>query len=157
MRLLAARGYSVSELRLRLRRRAAATNQADTLLAKFIESGLVNDERFAEVYARARLENQGQGRLRVLADLKRRGVPAQTAAVAVEHVFGDTEEAELIERFLRRKLRGVSLREHLQEPRNLASAYRRLRRAGFSGAGSIRMLQRFSEQADELESMEEAV
>jgi len=154
MRLLAARGYSESEIRQKLRRRAVEEGDVGKVLGRLRQAGCLDDKRFAETYARSRLENQGHGRLRVLRDLRRRQVPQPVANDAVEQTFRETDEAALIERFLRRKFRGTSLGDYLAEPKHLASAYRRLRNAGFTSANSIRILKRYADRADELESME---
>ena len=77
------------------------------------------------------------------------------ARAAVERVYAGTEETALIEEFLRRAYRNVSLAEHLAEPRRLAAAYRKLRYAGFSASASIRVLERYAPQAAELDAAEE--
>jgi regulatory protein len=156
MRLLAARGYSEAEIRQKLRRRAIHAPDTAAVLGRLREADLLNDVRFAESFARARLENQGHGRFRVLRELRGRQVPDAIARDAADKIFQETDEAELIEQYLRRKFRGTSLAEHLADPRRLASAYRRLRTAGFGSANSIRILKRYADRAEELESMESA-
>ncbi|MCP5111512.1 MAG: regulatory protein RecX [bacterium] len=153
-RLLAARAYSVAELRDKLRRKAAARADVNPLIKRLTEARALDDERYAEAYASSRLENQGHGRSRVLRDLRQHRVPAAVAERAVGAVFDDTDETELVEAFLARKYRNVVLPEFLAEARNLASAYRRLRYAGFSSGASIAVLKRHSEQAEQLESIE---
>ena len=64
MRLLSARGYSESEIRQKLRRRAARAPDTGKVLTRLRDAGLLDDKRFAESYARSRLESQGHGRLR---------------------------------------------------------------------------------------------
>jgi len=155
-RLLAARGYSESEIRQKLGRRATQAQDARQVLGRLREAGFVNDSRFAENFARSRLENQGHGRFRVLRDLRGRQVTESVARDAVDAVFRETDETLLIEQYLRRKFRGVPLPDYLADPKHLASAYRRLRTAGFSSSNSIRILKRYTHRAEELESMEAA-
>ena len=57
----------------------------------------------------------------------------------------------MIESFLARKYRGKDLGALLSEEKHLASAFRRLRAAGFSTGNSIRVLKRFAAEADRLE------
>ena len=57
----------------------------------------------------------------------------------------------LIQNFLERKYRGKNLGELLAEQKNLASAFRKLRLAGFSSGTSIRALKRYAAEADQLE------
>ena len=61
---------------------------------------------------------------------------------------------ELIEAYLSRKFRGKDLASWLSDDKNLMAAYRRLRYAGFSGGNSIRVLKRYTQQADQLEGSE---
>ena len=155
LRLLASRNYSVAELRGRLQRRAQRTGDVVRVVGRLRELGYLNDAKYAELYARLRLENDGFGRDRVVRDLIRKKIARQVAEKAVAEVFAETDEESLIEEYLRRKYRAVRLPEHLAEPRNLASVYRRLRYAGFSGGGIVRVLRRFSDEAERLEGLEE--
>lgn len=154
LRLLGARGYSERELRGKLRSRAARPQDLEPVMDRLREYGYLDDRRLAASYASARLENQGFGQERVLRDLRRKGVAAGIAQDAVKETYRDSDETVLIEAFLARKFRGVSLREHLAEPRHLAAAYRRLRNAGFGAAASIAVLRGYSERAEELEHLE---
>jgi regulatory protein len=155
LRLLGGRAYSMGELREKMRPRAEQAESIDTVIAKLKESGYVDDKKFAENYAAARLENEGFGKMRVLRDLRQRRVAPKLAEQVTERAFQSTDETELVEAFLKRKFRGKDLGPFLKEPKNLAAAYRRLRYAGFSSGGSIRVLKRYANRAEELEGMEE--
>lgn len=148
---LGRRALSAGEIRQRLQEKAADAADVDPTMAKLTEYGYLNDERFAESYAGARQSNQGLGRIRVLRDLRTRRVSAQTAEQAVEKVFGDKDELQLVQDYVERKFRNKNLREYLADPNHLASAYRKLRYAGFGSAVCIRVLKRYSERADEIE------
>lgn len=154
LRSLGARALSIGELREKLRRRAEHAEDVEKALAKLRESGYLNDARYAESYATARLENEGLGRTRVLRDLRRRRVAPALAEKAVAKTFAGTDETELIEAYLERKFRGKDLPSWLAEEKNLAAAYRRLRYAGFSSGNSIRVLKRYAQRAEELEGLE---
>ena len=92
--------------------------------------------------------------MRVLRDLRQRRVAPKLAEQVTERTFQSTDETELIEAFLKRKFRGKQLGPFLKDPKNLAAAFRRLRYAGFSSGASIRVLKRYSNQAEELEGIE---
>ena len=154
VRALGGRAHSTGELREKLRRRAERPEDVEQVLAKLKELGYLDDRRFAENYAAARLENQGLGKMRVLRDLRQRRIAPQLAEQAAEKTYRETDEAALIGEFLKRRYRGKKLAEFLQDEKNLAGAYRRLRYAGFSAGASIRVLKQFSKQAEELEVME---
>jgi len=155
LRLLAARAYSEGELKQRLLRRAQAPSDAEQVLCALKERRLLDDRRFAEAFAISRLESEGFGWRRTLAELRRRKVDRQLAQEVVEATYQQVDEVQLIEDYLKRKYRQGDLAARLQEPRELASVYRRLRRAGFGSGNIIRVLRQYSELADELEGLEE--
>ena|SRR5579862_9308584 len=157
LRALSGRAHSSGELREKLRRRAQNDQDVDAVLAKLKEVGYLNDRQFAESYATARLQNQGLGKMRVLRDLRQRRVAPKLAEQATEKTYEKTDEANLIEEFLRRKYRGKELGKFFSEEKNLAGAFRRLRYAGFSAGQSIRVLKRFANQpvvAEVLDALE---
>ncbi|MFB3778586.1 MAG: regulatory protein RecX [Bryobacteraceae bacterium] len=154
LRALGGRAHSVSELAEKLRRRAEREEDVKEVLAALKERGYLDDRAYARLFASARLENQGFGRARVLRDLRARRVAPAVAEQAVKAAYSGVDETALIEAFLKRKCRSVSLDTYLAEPKNMASAYRKLRLAGFTSAGVIRVLKRHSERAEDLESLE---
>src|ERR1700723_234329 len=154
LRALGGRAHSAGELRDKLRRRAQSDEDVDSVLAKLREAGYLNDRRFAENFASARLQNQGLGKMRVLRDLRQRRVAPKLAEQVTEKTYEQTDEAKLIEEFLLRKFRGKQLPAFLSEAKNLAGAFRRLRYAGFSAGQSIRVLKRFASQPEVAEVLE---
>lgn len=155
LRTLGARAMSAAQLKTKLRARALREEDVDAVVAALREYGFLNDRKFAEGFATARRDSRGFGQQRVLSDLMRQKVAGGVARQVVAQAYADTDETALVEDFLRRKFRGKDLPTLLAEPAKLASAYRKLRTAGFSAGNSIRVLKRFASAADELESMEE--
>jgi regulatory protein len=150
LNLLGGRALSVSEVRTKLTRKAAHAEDVPGVISKLKEYGYLDDARFAEGYASARKDSGNYGKMRVLRDLRQRRVASPTAQHAVDQAYEDTDEAAMVEQWLRRKFRAVNLAEYLREEKHLASTYRKLRYAGFSSSASIRALKRFAERADEL-------
>jgi regulatory protein len=150
-RSLARRAQSLSELRLRLKQRAARQEDVAEAIARLKEAGFLNDRKFADSFANWRRENQGLGKARVMRDLMSRRVAPALAKQAVDGAFANTDETAMIESFLERKYRGKELGRLLAEEKNLASAFRRLRAAGFSAGNSIRVLKRYAANAERLE------
>jgi regulatory protein len=151
---IAARAQSVSELRTKLRKKAAHKEDVEDVLAYLKESGYADDNRFATAFAGWRRENQGMGKARVVRDLMAKRVSPQVAQAAVEAAYKDTDEVTLIEGFLARTYRGKNLKTLLAEPKHWASAYRKLRVAGFGSSTSIRVLKRYA-NAVEIEEIDE--
>jgi len=154
LRALGGRAYSIGELAEKLRRRAEHAADVDAVLKKLKEAGYLDDRRFAENFAAARLENEGLGKMRVLRDLRQRRVAGALAEKVTEQAYRDTNESDLIEQFLKRKYRGKKLGTFLREEKNLAAAFRRLRYAGFSAGASIRVLKRYAQEPEVLDALE---
>ena len=154
-RALAARAQTSSELRERLKRRAVRQTDVDLVLARLKDAGYLNDRRFAESFANWRRDNRGFGKARVMRDLMARRVAPAVARQAAETAYKEADEILMIEDFLARKYRGKNLGALLAEEKYLASAYRKLRGAGFGVGNSIRVLKRYAAEADRLEEMEE--
>ncbi len=154
LKALSARANSAGELREKLRQRAEKMGDVDGILARLKEYGYLNDKQYAENYAARRLENEGFGRSRVLSDLRSRRVAPAVAERAVNSTFQNVDEVELIEQFLARKYRKQPLGEILAEPKGLASAFRRLRAAGFSSGNALRVLKRYAKDHEALEALE---
>jgi len=154
-RVLSSRAQTVSELREKLRRKAARREDVDEVLRRLKDIGYLNDQRFAESFASWRRENQGLGKTRVVRDLLARRVAPAVAAKAAEAAFTGVNEIEMIEHFLARRFRGKNLGVLLKEEKYLASAFRKLRGAGFSAGNSIRVLKRYAAEAERLEELED--
>jgi regulatory protein len=153
-RLLGVRALSVAQLKDKLRRRAQNAADVDAVVGLLKDLAVLSDRRFAEHFAAARAGAKSVGRQRVLADLLKKRVAPKVAEKAVSEAYQDFDEAAAIEDWLSRKYRSQNLGELLQDPARLASAYRRLRTAGFSSAASIRVLKRFAAAAEQLEDTE---
>jgi regulatory protein len=81
-------------------------------------------------------------------------VAPAVADAAVERTYKDQDEVALIEAFMARKYRGRNLGALLAEEKHLASAWRRLRYAGFSAGNSLRVLKRYAADEASLEALE---
>jgi regulatory protein len=149
LRLLAQRPYSFADLRTKLLRRSDSPSVVTDTLAKLREYGMADDEKFSEAFASFRLQNDGFGQARVLRDLRAKRVPASVAEKAVAKTFEKTEESELALQFLQRKYRNKDLGALLKDQKQFASAYRKLRVAGFSSAISLTLLKRYAKEAAE--------
>lgn len=154
-RALSARALSMNELRTRLKRRAARAEDVDEAISRLKAAGFLDDRRFADLFAGSRRDNQGLGKAKVVRDLMARRVAPELARKAVDSAYAGADELAMIERFLERKYRGKDLGELLKQEKHLASAYRKLRTAGFSAGNSIRALKQHAAGAERLEELEE--
>lgn len=154
LKILAARACSVGELRQKLQNRAERTEDVDSTISRLRDYGYLDDKRFAESFATRKLENQQFGRVRVMRDLRERRVGRALAEHSVEKVYAGIDETALIEAFIRRKFRFASREPLFEDDKALASAYRKLLRAGFRSGEIIRALKKFSQNPELLDGFE---
>jgi regulatory protein len=154
LKLLSGRAHSTGEVRQKLKFRALRAEDADEALARLKELGYLDDRRFAEGYAASRLSGDKLGRARVVRDLRQRRVAPALAETAAGKVYEGVDESAMIEDWIRRKYRTASREGLFQEDKEMASAYRRLARAGFRSGDIIRVLKRFARNPELLDSFD---
>jgi regulatory protein len=106
IKLLTARPRSVAELRERLLRRKDTDEEVvEAVIARLREYGYLNDERFAFSYASYRVKQKPVGRRRLEQDLKFKKVDSRVADEALDMVFCETPEEQLIDEAIAKRLR----------------------------------------------------
>src|SRR6267378_4291035 len=98
VKLLAAKPRSVAELRERLLERGSSKATVETVIARLREYGYLDDERYAVGYASAKVRQQPIGRRRLQQSLQLKKVDPAVAEEALDQVFAETSEDELIDR-----------------------------------------------------------
>lgn len=154
LRALGQRAHSAGDLKRKLAARAASPQDLHATMAKLLEYGLTDDRKFAEAFYASRLQNRGFGKLRVVRELRMRGVAPKIADEAARTAFQDVNEADLIEQFLHRNYKRPNLSEFFKEPKHLMAAYRKLRVAGFTSTVAIDVLKHYAKTAEELADTE---
>ena len=129
---LARRMRTVAELKRMMRARIEEpeSEYGDTLVELVIrrlkDRGYLNDSQYAAYYSSMRRDNQRLGRLRVVTELKSRGVHGAVIDKAVEAAYDGVSEEKLARDYLRKK--------RLSKPKDqkeTARIFRQLARAGF--------------------------
>jgi len=106
VKLLAAKPRSVAELRERLLRRKGTTEAVvETVISRLREYGYLDDERFAFSYASFKVKQRPLGRRRLERDLKLKKVATEVANEALELVYAETSEEQLIDKAIEKRLR----------------------------------------------------
>jgi regulatory protein len=106
VKLLAAKSRSIAELRERLLESKRTTNTAvDEVIARLREYGYLDDERYAFGYASLKVRQRPIGRARLARDLKFKQVENQIADAALDMVYAETSEEELIDRAIEKRIR----------------------------------------------------
>ena len=105
-KLLAARPRSVSELRERLLQGRGATRTiVDEVITRLRDYGYLDDARFAHSYASLRVQQRPLGRQRLQRDLWAKKIDKATAEDALDLVFANTPEDQLIDRAIAKRIR----------------------------------------------------
>lgn len=105
-KLLAAKQRSVEELRERLLTGRGATPElVETVIERLREYGYLDDARFAQSYASLRVQQRPIGRQRLQRDLWQKKIDKQTVDAALDQVFEETPEDELIDRAIAKRVR----------------------------------------------------
>ena len=147
VKLLAAKPRSVEELRGRLLEKGWADEASVAYaLSKLKEYGYLDDERFAFGFASYRVKQKPLGRQRLARDLKTRKVSKETADAALELVYQETPEEELITRAIEKRVR---LRGRPATRQETKSLYDHLLRLGFSYDLIIRKVREASDAPEE--------
>jgi regulatory protein len=129
VKLITAKSRSVAELRERLlQSRQANESDVEAVISRLKEYGYLDDERFAVSYASLKVKQRPIGRRRLERDLKFKKVDSAVASEALELVYTETTEAELIDRAIEKRIR---LRGRPKDRLEAKSLFDHLLRQGF--------------------------
>jgi regulatory protein len=151
---LARRMRSVAELKRLLRNRVEADTEIGKTLVELIvvrlkDQGYLNDAKYATAFSSYRRDNEKFGRMRVVNDLKAKGVHGEVIEKAVSAVYDDVKEENLARAYLRRK--------RLQKPKDqkqAARVFRNLMRAGFGSKTIFAILKKWDVDEETLTELE---
>jgi regulatory protein len=152
---LARRMRTVAELKRLLRARVedAESEYAKTLVELIIrrlkDRGYLNDSQYAAYFSSLRRDNQKFGRMRVVTDLKAKGMHSDVIDKAVDAAFEDVNEEKQARDFLRRK--------RLKKPKDqkeTARVFRQLARGGFGTKTIFSILKRWNVDEETLSELE---
>jgi len=129
VKLLSAKSRSIAELRERLLERPQ-TNQETVaaVIERLREYGYLDDERYALGYASVKIRQRSIGRARLERELLFKKVSSEVAAAALDQVFTETSEAELLARAIEKRVR---LRGKPKTRADAKSLFDHLLRLGF--------------------------
>jgi regulatory protein len=130
VKLLAAKPRSVAELRERLlRAKNTDAEIVDTVISRLREYGYLNDEHYAFCYASYKVKQKPVGRRRLERDLKLKKIENSVANEALEMVYAETPEEQLIDDAIAKRLR---LRGRPKSRAEAKSLFDHLLRRGFA-------------------------
>jgi regulatory protein len=151
---LARRMRTVAELKRLLRARVDTEAEYGQTLVELIirrlkDRGYLNDSQYAEYFSSLRRDNQKFGRMRVVTDLKNKGMHGDVIAKAVDAAYEDVSEEKQAREFLRRK--------RLVKPRDqkeTARIFRQLARGGFGSKTIFTILKHWNVDEETLTELE---
>jgi regulatory protein len=128
--LLAYKPRSVVELRTRLMEKEWTNSQiVEEVIVKLEGYGYLNDGQFAKDFAAAQLRGKPIGKRVLQQKLAMKKLDKETVAAAIETVFEETPETEVIERAIAKRLRLKGKPETREDSKKF---YDYLLRQGFS-------------------------
>src|SRR3954452_20284631 len=128
LKMLGRRELSERQIRQRLARKEYTQEEIDDAVARLREERAINDQRVAEAIARMETGIRKRGKVRVRMQIERAGIAKDTAKAAIDEVFGDIDDAALLESSLNKRLRG---RETIADDREFQRLFRYLIGQGF--------------------------
>ena len=151
---LSRRMRTVAELKRLLRQRVESeTGLGQTLVELVIrrlkDQGYLNDSAYAATYSSLRRDNEKFGRMRVITDLKAKGVHGEIIEQAVSSAYDEVNEEKQARAYLKRK--------RLRKPKNQKEAariFRNLARAGFGASTILRILKKWDVEEETLSALE---
>jgi regulatory protein len=152
---LARRMRTVAELKRLLRARVedAESEYGKTLVELIIrrlkDRGYLNDSQYAAYFSSLRRDNQKFGRLRVVTDLKAKGMHSDVIDKAVDAAFDGVSEEKQAREYLRKK--------RLVKPKtqkDAARVFRQLARGGFGTKTIFSILKKWDVDEETLTELE---
>ncbi|MGI9056058.1 MAG: regulatory protein RecX [Pyrinomonadaceae bacterium] len=130
VRLLAAKPRSVKELRERLLEKEWTISAiVDEVLEKLKEYNYLDDEQFARTFASSKLRQKPVGKRLLKQTLSQKKLDKETVEQAIEKVYENTPEDEVIELAIKKRLRIKGKPETREDSKKF---YDHLMRQGFS-------------------------
>lgn len=135
------RDHSEKEIRAKLLRKHDA-DYVDEAVEKLIELDLVNDERYAENYARELFERKKFGKMRIKSELRAKGISADIANAAVEELF-EEEEPDDVQRIV--DIIGKRYYNRMNDEVGRKKVFSALQRMGYSFSDIREAMSEFSD------------
>jgi len=152
---LARRMRTVAELKRLLRARVenAESEYGKTLVELIIrrlkDRGYLNDSQYAAYFSSLRRDNQKFGRMRVVTDLKAKGMHSEVIDKAVDVAYEGVSEEKQAREYLRRK-RMVKPKDQ----KEAARIFRQLARGGFGPKTIFSILKKWDVDEETLSELE---
>jgi regulatory protein len=152
---LARRMRTVAELKRLMRARIEDSDSeygrtlVELVIRRLKDQGYLNDSQYAASYSSLRRDNQKFGCMRVVTELKSRGVHGDVIGKAVDTAFENVNEEKQARDYLRKKRM-----DKPQGQKEAARIFRRLAHAGFGTKTILTILKRWDVDDETLTALE---
>jgi len=155
VRALAGRMRTVAELKRLMRARIEEPESeyggtlVELVIRRLKDQGYLNDSQYAAYYSSMRRDNQKLGKMRVITELKTRGVHGAVIEKAVGDAYDGVSEEKQARDYLRKK--------RLEKPKGQKEAariFRQLVRAGFGSKTIFTILKKWDVDDETLGALE---
>ncbi len=152
---LARRMRTVAELKRLMRARVEESESeygrtlVELVIRRLKDQGYLNDSQYAASFSSLRRDNQKFGRMRIVTDLKTKGVHGDVIQKAVDAAFDGVSEEKQAREYLRKK--------RLEKPKDqkqTARIFRQLARAGFGTKTIFTILKKWDVDDETLSALE---
>jgi regulatory protein len=151
---LGRRMRSVAEMKRLMRQKVRKQEDGEVLVnavvEKLKEQKYLNDSQYAASYSSYRKENEKFGRMRVVTDLKIKGVHADVIESTVSAAYEGVNEEELARAYLRRK----RIDKKPANEKEAARVFRTLARGGFPSRTIVRILKNWDVDDETVTALE---
>jgi regulatory protein len=144
LRWLSGRELSEGQLRERLERKGYSTKAIQPVIRRLIQERTLDDRRAAASIARTEARIRRHGPRRILARLTAMRIDRDLASEVVRELFGETDEQDLLEQVLDRRLKNQTAMLHDPAARRRLLSY--LVRQGFSPSAASSLIRKKSRQ-----------
>src|SRR5271165_2997197 len=152
---LARRMRTVAELKRLMRARIEDSESeygktlVELIIRRLKDQGYLNDSQYAASFSSLRRDNQKFGRMRIVTDLKTKGVHGDVIQKAVDAAFDGVSEEKQAREYLHKK--------RLEKPKDQKQAariFRQLARAGFGTKTIFTILKKWDVDEETLSALE---
>lgn len=137
-------------MRERVRTQANGAELIESVVERLKQQHYLNDTQYATSYSQYRQENEKFGRMRVVQDLKAKGVHSDVIDKTVAAAYSGVNEEKLAREFLRKKRA-----KKPKDQKESARLFRMLVRAGFSSRSIIKVLKSWDVEDETLSALEQ--
>jgi regulatory protein len=151
---LGRRMRTVAELKRLLRQKVEADTEFGQTLVELIirrlkDQGYLNDAKYAAAFSSLRRDNEKFGRMRVITDLKIKGVHGDVIDTAVSAAFDEVNDERQARAYLQRKRVAKP-----KDQKQAARIFRQLTRAGFRSKTIFTILKKWDVDEEVLTALE---